>query len=517
MGRLATTTAALLFALAVGKPATAQVTIDGAAVQVTTRVTSQLDPSIDGDLVVYSDLSSGDADVYYTDLSTGVESQVTTAPGFQQLQDVGGGVIVYSELSPATGASVIQTHDVSTGLTAPVVSATANDSNPTISGGVVAFQGLGASFDIYAYDLSVGATMAITATAAHETEPRVDGSRIVYQRLSGTRWDVLLFDLSTNSEQLLAAGLATPPTPDLSGDTVVWVGGVAGDSDIMVLDLATGSAQTLAAPGDQNRPRVSGAMLAYDDLGGTDLDVVVRHLPSGAERRIGGAVGSVEFLNDLTEGRVAYTSDVSGNFDIWVYEFTLSEPPPPGDLCEGGATPDESYVFDEDASATIAGSGSGQLVVRAEGDCEDTIVSLDGATLLGEEDFASGAACWSLAVSVAGGEIVSVALDDDHDDDGETGDEDDHAGCTHENQRGQGHTEHGNGNGYGHYKDRGESCSVSVELYLDAPESEPLASCATGTGGAGLWLLLLVLGGLALSRRQERAPIRVRHSDRRFR
>ena len=299
------------------------VTIGGSAWQVTTSTTSQIDPAIDGDIVVYTDLSNGNADVYYTDLTTGLETQVSATPGMQQLQDVSGGVIVYTDHDPVTGGSVIKAFDVAGGLTSTVVSATANDSNPTISGSLVVFQGFGSNYDIYAHDLSVGATVALNATTENETRPRVEGSRVVFQRQTGgASWDVVLYDLVVGSEALIAAGLALQPTPDISGDRVAYLTGVAGDTDIAIYDLRTGLTSIVALPGDQSRPRLSGDLLAYDNFAGAEMDVVARHIQSGVEVHIPG-LGTHEFLNDITDGRLAYTSDASGNFDIWVYDIDL--------------------------------------------------------------------------------------------------------------------------------------------------------------------------------------------------
>ena len=81
--------------------------------QLTTNPSTQLDPAISGDIVVYTDLRNGNEDVYYYDLSSGTETRVTFGSANQRLNDVSGSRIVYTDLS-APGPH-IKLYDVSTG------------------------------------------------------------------------------------------------------------------------------------------------------------------------------------------------------------------------------------------------------------------------------------------------------------------------------------------------------------------------------------------------------------------
>ena len=94
--------------LAVGLPAlaAAQITIQGSSRQISTNPAGQFNPAISGNVVAYTDLRNGNADVYFTDLATGSETQVTNATGTDEdeLADVSGDTIVYVHFSGASSS-----------------------------------------------------------------------------------------------------------------------------------------------------------------------------------------------------------------------------------------------------------------------------------------------------------------------------------------------------------------------------------------------------------------------------
>ncbi|MFQ5581507.1 MAG: PKD domain-containing protein [Mariprofundaceae bacterium] len=322
--------AVAIAALAWAPAAYAQVSITGTAARITGTGDNEFSPAIDGEIVVYSKQSSstGDTDVFFTDLTTMVETRVTSGPGAQELQDVSGGTIVYRDAA-LFGATHVYAYDIAAGTTQPIASRYGNEAEPTISGTIVAFESGDPStfpstlnIDVFAYDLSTGVKTAVATTADDEQRPRVDGTRVAFERSTAAGYEVVVADLA-GGETVVASGLTAEPTPDISGDLVAYVTtGAGGDTEIAVHSLSTGTTELIAAPGDQRRPRLAGEMLAYDDRGQADLDVVLRHLPSGTEQRIPGT-GSYEFLNDLAPGKVAYSSNAAGDFDVWVYSFTV--------------------------------------------------------------------------------------------------------------------------------------------------------------------------------------------------
>lgn len=291
--------------------------ISGTATQLTTDSSTQFDPAISGDLVVYTDLRNGNADVYAFDLANGVEVQITTSPSAQTLHDVSGRRIVYQD----NGTGMVFVYDFDTGVSFSLV-ATSLQTNPAIDGDLVVYQSGG---DIYAVDLTTGVVIAITNTPEFEARPSVSGSRVVFERFSDAgSFDIYWVDIATGVETAVATSAVHERAPYINGDIIVWDAPAAdgSNSDIYLYNIVTGVTSRLALPGNQRRAHVSGALIAFDDDSTGDLDVVLYDIQTLSLHRITGA-GSSDSLNDIDGNRVVYTSDASGNDDIWVYTFTL--------------------------------------------------------------------------------------------------------------------------------------------------------------------------------------------------
>lgn len=125
----------------------------GTTTQLTNRFGVQADPSISGDIVVFTDNSGGlGDDVRYIDLTNpGVDVAVASAAGDQRLHDVSGNTIVYTDQSASPER--IFKYDVPS-ATATLLSA-GNDRNPRLDGQIVAFErGFLGATDIIAIDLA---------------------------------------------------------------------------------------------------------------------------------------------------------------------------------------------------------------------------------------------------------------------------------------------------------------------------------------------------------------------------
>ena len=301
-----------------------QVTISGTLRQVTTNPAPQLDPSISGNIVVYTDQRHANDDVYFMDLSTGAETQITTTTSPQRLHDVSGTRIVYTDFTPP-GARIML-YDTATGMTRAV--SPGSDQDARIDGDIVCFQrGPTSNPDIVAVNIATGVETPVAGTAALEVVPSVSGTRVVYERhmIAGDQGDILMFDLAAGVQTELATTASDERRPDINGDIVVWdVVGPAGDIDIAIHNLTTDQTRVLAMPGNQQRPHISGQVVSFDDDSLGNPDVALYHIPSGAMLRIGGS--DADFLNDIDGNRLLFTSNAAGNLDIWEFEFAIQPP-----------------------------------------------------------------------------------------------------------------------------------------------------------------------------------------------
>ena len=297
---------------------------DGASIQLTDLPGEQLGPSIDGTIIVYTDVSSGNDDIYYTDLlNPGVQVLVAGGSGDQRLHDVSGDRIVYTDDTVAGGAEIF-VYDISAGNRAQISVSTPGEQNdPSIDGNTVVYVSANnAGTEIGVVDLITGVFRLITTTNEAESAPIVAGHYVVYERrpfYGSSAVEVVLYDLQTDTEVDLGQGR----DPHTDGTTVVFASqSVLGDDDIVVYDIATATRQTLVEPGGQTGPHIDGDVMAYDDVNSSfELRVMIQHLPSGERKVISGA--GIGVLNDVSGRRVAYTeSSASNGLDIYVYEFT---------------------------------------------------------------------------------------------------------------------------------------------------------------------------------------------------
>ncbi|MCC7107876.1 MAG: hypothetical protein IT382_01185 [Deltaproteobacteria bacterium] len=430
--------------LSLAAPAQAQLV--GTTTQLTTNPATQLDPAISGDLVVFTDLRNGNEDVYYVNIATLAEVQVTSGAGNQRLNDVDGSTIVFTDMT-APGAR-INAYDVGSALTTTLTSGP-TDQNPRIDGSTVAFErGPSSAYDVWTVQLGTLATAAVAGTAAHEQNPVVDGTRVVYERhITPTApGEIVVFDTSTSTETVLGALTLDNRRPDIDGDLVVWdVLTPAGDTDIMIHDLSVGLGKTLALPGNQRAAHISGRVVAFDDDSSGSSDVLVHHVDLLVTEPIAAGPGT-EFLNDIDGGRVVYTSNAAGNFDIWLFEFELGPPDceTSDDLCVdetgyttvfeqtwtrargrphhvgcahrsggnghgGGGHGGGGHGDDEDGTAFSATAGPAILVVHNHG-CSSATGTLNGEPVLFPSDLNQNVECFTREVELGADNVLDVGV-----------------------------------------------------------------------------------------------------------
>ncbi|MGC4113468.1 MAG: hypothetical protein QM765_02115 [Myxococcales bacterium] len=325
-------------------------TLSGTESQVTNAAADQFDPAIAGSLVVYTDFSGVDADVWYTDLTTGLAHPVTTAPGDQQLTGVSDGRVVFTDWNTMD----VLVFDKATGVITNITNAAGSNSlDPAVSGTLVAWtDDRDGNAEIYAKDLQSGVERRITNDTLVDQSPAVGGSIIVWERCDGYACDVFAYDWSTGAtRQLTATPSASERFPDVSGRTVVFQReqGTPVDKDLVAFNLDTGTEKVLAQTGDQENPHVSGDYVAYNDSASGVPHIGLWNLATGWTFQVTyGASG--QYLNDIDDNRIVYSDNRAGTLDIWMYTFavTVEQEPTLPTSCDdlGNAVPlfDKTYV-----------------------------------------------------------------------------------------------------------------------------------------------------------------------------
>jgi TolB protein len=289
--------------------------------RLTNAPADQFDSSISGNLVVYTDFSGADSDVWYTDLSTGLSYPVSTAPGDQQLTGVSDGKIVYTDWNTMD----VMVYDVASHLTSNLTYTAFSDSlDPAISHGLVAWtDDRDGNAEIYARDLGTNEERRITNDMLTDQAPAVGDGIIVWERCDSYACDIFAYEWATGvTTQVTATVSASERYTDVSGRTVVFQReqGTPVDKNVVVYDLDTHTEKVLSLAGDQENPHVSGDFVVFNDSASRLVHIGLWQLSSGGHFEITGG-DSYQFLPDIEGNRIIYSNNRLGELDIYMCTF----------------------------------------------------------------------------------------------------------------------------------------------------------------------------------------------------
>lgn len=134
-------------------------------------------PSVSDGRIVWSDVRSGNYDVYLYDVATGSTRSITTNPAGQFNARISGGLIVWEDTRNSTSHYLSEN-------------------------------------DVYLYDLASGTEMPVATGEDHQGWPRIAGNRVVWTERANERWEIrtatvealTLESLATAIDRMLAAG-----------------------------------------------------------------------------------------------------------------------------------------------------------------------------------------------------------------------------------------------------------------------------------------------------------------------
>jgi beta propeller repeat protein len=271
--------------------------------------------------VVYSDTRGADTDVWYYDLTTGTETQVTSADGDQELSDVSNGVIVFTDYTTLD----VLVYSTLTGATTNLTGSAGSVSfNPAIGAGLVAWEDRrDGNPEVYGVDLGSGEERRVTNDIAKDGNPAVGGGVVAFERCTQTECDIVTYDwLADTTRRLTQTETGDERRPDVSGARVVYDALRDGERDIYLYDLVAGTESRLSLPGEQINPSISGDYVAFEDSSSGTSHIGLWHIPSGSVSQVTTGPGA-QWLNDIDGQRIVYTDDREGQLDIYMFEFNV--------------------------------------------------------------------------------------------------------------------------------------------------------------------------------------------------
>ena len=384
-------------------------TLTGTETRITTDYADQYDPTISGNIIVYTDARGADLDVWSYNLSTGTEAPVTTADGDQQLSDVSDGLIAYTDYMKED-VLLFSTFD---GTTVDLTgTADSNSVMPSIGQKLVVWQDdRDGNWEIYAKNLDTGEERRITNSPDRvDSMPRVDNGTIVWQSTVNNIGDIYSYDWATGqTRQITNTPSGDERNPDVSGKYVVYQGKRGGDYEIYLFDLTSGIETRLALPGDQYcsfSGSISGDYVCFEDLSSGTYHLKLWYLPTGEVFDLTSAPGGPpvtagQFLSDIDGNRIVYTDDRNGQLDIYLYEFQLQNVAKSDQTISFSPLSDKTYG---DADFTVIAKAASGLPVTftASGNCT---VTSDGSVHI------TGAGSCTITAHQSGNDSYNAAPD----------------------------------------------------------------------------------------------------------
>jgi beta propeller repeat protein len=331
-------------------PAVVQAQIPGTTTRITTNPFDQTGPSISGNLICYTDYRLGGirGEVYCHDLTTHAEFQVTASNPLtsQSANDVSGNTVVYTETSGGvvTAKSCSLTSETYPPCT-PIVLGSGDSFNPAIDGSLVAWaDGFSGNVEVFARDFTGSPTPTkITnngpTPGMNSLVPNISGRNIAYSTGFDSH-DIRCQVFVTNFDSHITTQITNSLTGcnssvDISGNYVVYQANRDTAQNIFVYDLSTLTETRISLPGLQQNPHISGDWVAFEDITSTGtsnissirlFQISTSHLYTVVQ-----ATTPIDssFLNDIDGHNLVYTSAAAGNYDIYLFQFTVPGGPIP--------------------------------------------------------------------------------------------------------------------------------------------------------------------------------------------
>ncbi len=239
---------------------------------------NQFFPSIYGDKVVYQDDRNGNYDIYMYDLSTKIETPISTKPFNQRIPSIYGNVVVW--------------RDERNG-----------------------------NYDIYMYDIPTRIEKRITSDN-DGLFPDIYGNKIVYYDIRNGDWDIYLYDILTGVETRITSNIDAQHNPDIYENKIVWEDYRNGGPDIYMYDISTGIEKRITTDnGYQFSSSIYGDKIVWQDDRNGNYDIYMYDILTGVETRI---TSNIDAQRDpvIYGNKIVWIDDRNGNYDIYMYDIS---------------------------------------------------------------------------------------------------------------------------------------------------------------------------------------------------
>ncbi len=268
----------IIVAAAPSTPAFAQATGGWDSVPLTANFTTNKEPQIQGQHVVWSAHDGIDWEIILYDLSSNATRQLTN-DAVDQTDPVLDRNHVLWVAHEQTGP-ILVLYDLSTGTPTRLPQSEGVQGAAEIKGDLVVWKGGALSSSIYLYDIAAGTTTRLTTDDRAYSSPLTDGRYVVFESAPSAQMDgptpaynplsqVMLYDYRTKAFTPIGGSGAS--RPDLAGGLVVWQEGIEKTAEILLYDATTGAITRLTENQIEDvAPVVGGEKVAWLEWGRAD-------------------------------------------------------------------------------------------------------------------------------------------------------------------------------------------------------------------------------------------------------
>ncbi|MEW6683478.1 MAG: PKD domain-containing protein [Nitrospirota bacterium] len=352
-----------------------------------TETTPTLGADNASSLVVYTSLSGGVGQVFYQRVSDtrllGSPVLVSEGGTNDQLNDVSGDYIVYtSYLSTTSRMGEVKLYEIASGMTTVLSQLTEIFEARVHDRKVAWVEGAAASTRVMLLDLDGLARGERPIEIAGPIPPASNleiGANLVtwmerIDSLPDVHFDVTAYDMRSGARVTIAADPGLQEAfPSTSGSWVTWqavVGNTGTPTTIEAYNVDTGERRTLGHAGAANlSPTIDGDLIAFESNASGNFEIYLYRISTGETFQVTSHPAD-QRLNNVFGNHVAYVDSRDGNQDVYVSAFAL---PPPDPLIAhydfNGSADDISgkgnhgTLFGGSFTADWAGNASGALLL----------------------------------------------------------------------------------------------------------------------------------------------------------
>lgn len=313
-------------------------------------ISSQYEPQIHENKIVWMDDRHGNLDIYMYDLDTKSETRITSNVSAQYTPDVYGNKIVWRDHRDNDGAN-LYVYDTEDATTKKLAINFSSQYEPNIYGNNIVWRDYRDNLndEIYLYDLDSDTERKISSELSNQvvprvyTDPKIYGNNIIWldYNYSNFTKNIYHYDLNTSQERKIASNVSGAYFLNLYQDKVVWSDRRKGDHDVYMYDISNDlTSRITSSLSNQYLPDMHNNKIVWRDNRNGNYDIYMNDISTNNEYQITFNLSS-QYQPVVYNNIVVWEDARDGGSSIYMREV-YTVPYSPIDLLANGHNPSPS-------------------------------------------------------------------------------------------------------------------------------------------------------------------------------